>query len=409
MNRYALYVISIIWVTLVLRVVDLQIISVLLEPIRQEFEVSDTALGLLTGFGFSLFYGLLSIPIAWLADRKNRKFIISGAVGLWSAATASCGFASSFATLFASRMLVGVGEAGGQAPAYSLVGDISPPNRRSTVFAFLSSSVPMGSFLGLLIGALGASLGWRPAFIIMGVFGIVTAMVVMLTVKEPKRTHPIPKNEPYAKAIKKLVSIPSYVHFVLGNCLFTTGAMASGVWITSFFVRVFDLPLSTVAVSLAFIFGGMGITGALLGGWVVDRLVNTTGNKRWYANGAAIVTAVIPPIAAAVFLNSSAAWALGFFCAVVLLMHAWMGPSYGTIQTLAGPFKATATAINALMIGVISYGLGPLLVGNISDYLMPMVGENSLRYAILSVVALTYSWAALHFWLAGRTLVKDLS
>src|SRR4030095_6672308 len=167
------YVIAVLWVVMLLRFVDLQIVAVLLESIRREFEVSDTLLGFMTGSAFAVFYGTLGIPVAWLADRYNRRNIIAAALGMWSAMNAVCGLGGSFATLFVARMGIGVGEAGGQPPAYSLVSDYVPPERRSSVFAILNSAVPFGVFCGFIIGGwVNLHYGWRAAFMVVGLPGV---------------------------------------------------------------------------------------------------------------------------------------------------------------------------------------------------------------------------------------------
>jgi predicted MFS family arabinose efflux permease len=413
-DTYTRYVIAVVWVTLVLRVVDIQIVSVLLEPIRREFQVSDTQLGLLSGFAFSVLYGVLGIPVAWLADRKNRRTIIASAVGLWSAMTAACGFASSFMWLSIARAGVGVGEAGGTAPAYSLVSDLVPARKRATAFALLSASVPTGIFVGLLVGGWANEYyGWRSAFFLLGIVGISVALLVRLTVREPPRRMPASHKAEapirLGEALRRLSKNRSYLHLVAASSIFTAGAMGSGMWIASFFIRVHQIPPAEAATWLALIYGGGGIAGSVLGGLLADRLVARSGDPRWYARLSAAVTIGILPFAGLVYLWGGPTQALLLHVGAVVLMHMWMGPTYGTIQNLVEPrTRATAAAVNMLVINVIAYGAGPLLVGIASDALSSRVGTDSLRYSILAVVVVTYVWAAVHFLAAGRTLRKDL-
>jgi predicted MFS family arabinose efflux permease len=414
-DAYRAYVLGLIWIVLMLRFVDLQIISVLLEGIRAEFLLTDTQLGLLTGFAFAVFYGALGIPVAWLADRYNRRNIIAAAVGLWSLMTAVCGAATSFMSLFLARVGVGVGEAGGTAPTYSLICDYFPRKRRATIFAALNCSIPVGVFVGFLVGGyVGATYGWRAAFMAVGIPGVLVALLVYFTVKEPPRglseqAPALAKPPPFRETLGYLMRLRSYRHFVLASSIFTMGAMGSGIWIPSFFIRVHGMSAAEVGIWLACIYGGGGLIGALAGGYFADRAVERTGDQRWYAWLGAFTTISILPFSLFVYLWPNPTQALLVHIGTTLLMHAWMGPLYGTIQTLAGvQRRAMAAAINMLTINLIAYSMGPLLVGMASDFLTPQLGSESLRYSILAVVALAYTWAGLHFLLAARTLRHDL-
>jgi len=412
---YLNYVVAVLWVVMLLRFVDLQIVAVLLESIRREFEVSDTLLGLMTGSAFAIFYGTLGVPIAWLADRYNRRNIIVASVGLWSAMTALCGLAGSFTALFIARMGVGVGEAGGQPPAYSLVSDYVPPEKRSSVFAILNSAVPFGVFCGFIIGGwVNLHYGWRAAFMVVGLPGVLIALLIWLTVREPPRglsdnrtdVAPVPLGE----SLGYLWRTRSYRHLVLATTIFTLGAIGSGIWIPSFFVRVHGMANAEVAVWLAFIYGGGGVLGAMLGGYLADRLVARNNDKRWYAWLSAIAAAAILPFSFFVYLWPDPVTALLVHIGTTILMHSWMGPAYGTVQSIAGlPRRAMAAAVNGFAVNLLALGLGPLIVGAASDYFNARFGENSLRYSILAVVVVCYSWAALHFFLASRTLRQDLA
>jgi predicted MFS family arabinose efflux permease len=413
-EAYRRYVIALIWVTLMLRFVDIQVISVLLESIRKEFSVSDTQLGLLGGFAFSILYGTLGIPVAWLAERYSRRNIAAVAVGLWSAMTAVCGLATSFTSLLLARVGVGIGEAGGTAPAYSLVSEIVPAEKRASIFAILNSSVPAGVFVGFIIGGwVNEYYGWRSVFMTLGIAGVLVALLVRFTLHESQRAvlqGGAVAAQTLFDPIRQLLRIRAYRHLVAASSIFTAGAMGSGIWIASFFVRVHHMPQPVVATWLGLLYGGGGIAGAVLGGILVDRVVKRTGDKRWYAWMSAAAAAGILPFALFVYLWSNPIQALLVHVGTILLMHAWMGPVYGTIQTLAGPGRrAMAAAVNLLVINVVAYGLGPLMVGAVSDWLGPRLGGDSLRYSILVVVIVTYTWAAYHFYAAARTLRADLS
>jgi len=409
-TSYKAYVISVLWLVLVLRFIDLQIVSMFLEPIKKEFTLSDTQLGLLTGFAFAMFYGTLSIPVAWMADRFNRSTITAAAVGIWSAATAMCGMATSFGTLLLARLGVGAGEAGGQAPTYSLVSEIVPQKVRVTVFALLAAAVPFGLFCGLFIGAWGAGAGWRTVFLWLGAAGLALAALVKFTVKDNNRVVKVSDQQPYMQSLKELFAMKSYRHLVLASTAFTTGATAMGMWMISFFVRTFELPVTAIAPKVAIIYGLGGVFSSIFGGWVCDKVVARTGDPSWYAKISAGATIMLPFFAAGVFLAPAFSTALVFLCGITLCTYAWMGPTYGTIQSLAkSNQRATAAAVNYLIISLVAYSMGPLAVGMISDAISSATGTQSLRYSLLTVATLTYTWATFHFWKARKYLKGDLA
>jgi predicted MFS family arabinose efflux permease len=412
---YLAYALGLIWLVLLFRVVDLQIVATLLEGIRKEFAVSDTQLGLLTGFAFAIFYGSLGIPIARLADTGNRRNIIAVALALWSAMTTLCGCATGFWWLLAARMGVGVGEAGGSPPAYSLICDYFGPKRRATIFAVLNSAVPAGVFVGLLVGGyIVTSFGWRAAFFVVGAPGVLLAVLIALTLREPQRRMHQALDRRISSGVggclKFLVSMPSYRHLVLGSSLFTLGAMGSGIWIPSFFVRVHGMSMHDASTGLAIIYGAGGIVGVLVGGHLADTTARRTADPRWFAWVPAISTFAILPFAFLVYLWPSAKPAMMMQIGITVLMHMWMGPAYGTVQSLAGASRrAMAAALNMMVVNLIGYGFGPLLVGMASDWLRPTLGAQSLRYALLAVVVFAYGWAGIHFTLAAKSLRQDLA
>lgn len=415
-NAYLRYVLALLWVVALLRFVDLQVIAVLLEPIKAEFELSDTQLGLLTGIAFALFYATLGIPIAWLADRYNRRNIIAVTMGLWSFMTVVCGMATGFVSLFLARVGVGIGEAGGLPPSASLVSDYFIPERRARTFAVLSSAVPLGVFVGFMLGGwVSEFYGWRAAFIVAGAPGLLAAVVLRLTLREPPRgfsdtrgaAEPAPA---FRETLKYLAGLKSYRQFVLGTAIVTLGAVGSGIWIPSFFIRTHGMGVAEIGTWLAFIYGGGGMIGTLSGGFLAEYLTERTGDQRWYAWVCAIATICLLPFAFFVYLWPHPIPALLVHIGTTILMHMFMGPTAGTVQNLAGAGRrAMASAISLLMSNLIALGLGPLIVGAASDYFTATYGTDALRYAILCVVVCAFSWASLHFYLASRTLRQDLA
>jgi MFS family permease len=413
-SAYRYYVVGVIWLVMLLRFVDLQIVSVLLESIRAEFHVSDTKLGLLGGTAFALFYGTLGVPVAWLADRYNRRNIIVACIGIWSAMTALCGTAVSFLWLLLSRVGVGFGEAGGIPPGYSLISDYFAAPRRATIFAILNSAVPLGVFTGYLIGGfLNARFGWRSTMEIIGLFGVAVAMLVRFTLREPRRGSADglrPSVSPsVAATVSHLWSLRSYRHLVLGSAVFTLGAAGSGTWMASFFIRVHHLTPLEVTTWLAFLYGGGGLVGALLGGAAADWLSNRTGDKRWQAWLPAACVAAIQPFVFFVCLTSNPRMALLVHLGTTVLMYTWMGPTYATVQSLVGADRrALAAGINLLVVNLLALGFGPLIVGAMSDLFNTQLGGDALRYSILGLSVVSYAWAGVHFLSAGKTLREDL-
>ena len=413
---YRNYVVALIWTVLLLRFVDLQIIAVLLESIKTEFKFSDTQLGLLSGVAFALFYATLGIPIAWLADRYNRRNIIAVCIGIWSFMTALCGMATGFASLFLARVGVGIGEAGGQPPSYSLISDYVPPQKRSTIFAILNTSTPLGVFVGFIVGGwVSQYYGWRAAFMVVGIPGIIVALLIRFTLREPPRGFSENRKVehqhiPLMETFRFLFRLRSYRHIVLATSIVTLGAIGSGIWIPSFFIRVHGMGVAEVGTWLAFIYGGGGFVGTTLGGLLADRLVGKTGDQRWFMWLCGIATICILPFAFFVYLWPNPIQALLVQIGTAILMHAFLGPAYGTVQSLAGVNRrAMAAAINLFVLNLVALGLGPLIVGMASDYFNARFGNDALRYSILSLVVVAFTWASVHFYLAARTLREDLA
>lgn len=415
-NTYRNYVVVLIWLVMLFRFVDMQIIAVLLESIKQEFKFSDTQLGLLGGIAFALFYAVLGIPIAWMADRYNRRNIIAVAVGLWSLMTAACGLATGFISLFLARIGVGVGEAGGIPPSYSLISDYIEREKRGTVFAILNSSIPVGVFTGFIVGGwVNEYYGWRAAFMVVGIPGILLALLVRFTLREPPRGFSEQRQtvmEPSAlkDTFRYLWGLKSYRHIVLATSIMTLGAYGSGIWIPSFFIRVHGMGVAEIGTWLAFIYGIGGALGTTLGGMLADRRARKKDDFRWYMWVPAMAGLGILPFSFIVYLWPNPIQALLIHLCTTTLMHMFMGPAYGTVQTLAGvKRRAMAAAVNLFMVNLIALGTGPLIIGMASDFFNAQFGDNALRYAILTVVVVAYTWAAGHFFLAAKTLRKDLA
>ncbi|NWG71229.1 MAG: MFS transporter [Parvularculaceae bacterium] len=429
-SRYRAYVLFILVLVYTFNFIDRQIVGILAVPIKAELSLSDTQLSLMGGLAFALFYTMLGIPIAWLADRKSRVWIMTVALSVWSAMTALCGLAQNFAQLFAARLGVGIGEAGGVAPAYSLIADYFPPNQRARALSVYSFGIPIGSALGILLGGVLTSfLDWRSAFILVGLAGLLLAPVLRLTVREPQRggldgaaakVSPAPVME----VVRALLSKPSFWGLSLGAA--SSSMMGYGLifWLPSFFVRSFgaDLPQffswlppfllpenPKPVLYAAYFYAGLLLIGGTAGVWLGGAIADTYGpnRKSAYAIVPAIAFLATIPFYLVGVLTNSLGLAFIVLLAPTALSLVWLGPVITAFQHLVQPnMRATASAIFLFINNLIGIGLGNLAIGALSDGLKMRVGEESLRYAILSGTVF-YVIAATLFIVTAPRLKND--
>jgi MFS family permease len=411
---YRGYVLAILVVVYTFNFIDRQILGILAVPIKTELGLSDGALGMLGGLAFALFYTFLGIPIARLADRVGRVGIIAVAVGLWSFATAACGAAHSFAQLFWARLAVGVGEAGGVAPAYSLICDYFPSRQRARALAVYSFGIPIGSALGIVLGGFITHwMSWRMAFLIVGSVGFWTAPLLKLTVREPRRggldrapavaTAKQAVHPPLSAVLATLVSKPSFWGLALGGG--TCSMMGYGLffWMPSFLVRSFGL--SVLQASL--FYGGLvlvaGTAGIWAGGVLADRLGQRSRSAYAFVPAVAFLCTV--PFYAVGVLSANLATCLLLLSVPTALALAWLGPVLAAIQHLVLPAeRSTASAVFLFVNNLLGLGVGTMLIGAISDALHVRggIGVESLRYAILAgllcylIAAGLFAWGARH-------------
>jgi len=391
--------------------IDRQIVGILAVPIKADLGLSDTELGLMGGLAFALFYTGLGIPVAMLADRFSRTWIMTVALVIWSAMTAVCGLANNFWQLFLARLGVGVGEAGGVAPAYSLISDYFPTQQRARALSIYSFGIPIGSALGIVFGGLIASkIDWRYAFFAVGLAGIVIAPVFRLIVREPPRGRFDPvraERAPpgLAELFRSLVAKPSFWLISLGAA--SSSMMGYGLffWLPSFFVRSYGLSLLDASLFFgAIVFLG-GLVGIWAGGWLGDRL-GQAKRSRYLTVPAVAFCITIPFYVIALFSQN-----LTVTFVVLLVPTAmglvWLGPVLATIQHLVRPdMRATASAVFLFINNLIGIGLGTWALGALSDALAQRFAEDSLRYSILAG-GVFYLAAALLLWLASRWLETD--
>ncbi len=411
--RYRAYVLGMLVVVYVFNFLDRQIVTILAEPIKNDLGLNDTQIGLMTGLAFAIFYTVLGIPIARLADRANRVSIISIALVVWSGMTALCGFAQNFVQILAARIGVGVGEAGCSPPAHSLIADYFPPEKRASALSIYALGIPIGSILGLLAGGWIAELyGWRMAFFIVGVPGILLAVVVKLTLREPLRgmsdSSPAAAAEqpPLGEALRTLLRSKTMVHLAMGGALTSFVGYGLGQWLPAFFMRVHEMGIAETATYLGLVLGVASAVGTFLGGAIADRLA--LRDRRWYSWLPATGVLIAFPFFVAAMLSGNPYLAIAILVTPSVLNSLWLGPAFGTIQNLAPMrMRAIASAVMLFILNIIGLGLGPFLVGFLSDLLSASMGTDGLRYAILISTGV-YFWAGAHFLLAGRNIRRDL-
>ena len=410
---YKRYAISLLLVVYTFNFVDRQILALLMEPIKADLQLSDTQLGFLSGIAFAVFYCTLGIPIARWADRGNRVTIISIALALWSAMTALCGLATNFVQLLLARIGVGIGEAGCSPPAHSLIADYFPRAERSKAVSLYMMGVPLGILGGYLVGGwVSQFYGWRIAFMVVGVPGVLLALLVKLTLREPVRgqSDGIATDNQTQPRLREVFSIllqqRSLVHMVAGITLATFAGIGAMQWIPSYYIRSHGMTTGELGTWLAFVTGIGGLVGVYLGGFFTHRF--GADDERIQARILAISTALMPLVLFVALQWSDARISLLCLFFFNLLYFFYYGPSFSLVQGLANiKIRALTIAIVMFVQNLIGAGLGPQSVGLISDALTPSFGAQSLQIAILinSLVAL---WAAVHFWLAGRAINADI-
>lgn len=425
-GAYAWYVLLLLSITYIFNFIDRQILAMLIEPIKQEFGVSDTAMGFLSGFAFVFFYTIVGIPIARWADRGSRKVIITLAITIWSGMTAACGLARNFAELALLRVLVGVGEAGGSPPSHSLISDYFPPKKRATALSMYAAGVYIGSALAFLAGGyLLKNYDWRMAFFIVGLPGLILAVLVGLTVKEvprgysEQRERP-PENSPSAPATSpaQQATLAEVLGFLRSRRAFVFVAFASSVqslagyailtWGPAFLGRVHHMSFVEIGLHLGWTIGIAGCLGAWLGGHLADRF--GARDTRWYMRLPAIQSITAVPFLVGFVLLQDKQQALLCFIPFYTLGAMYVGPMFSVVQGVTPPhMRATAAAILLFIVNMIGSGLGPLSIGLLNDHVFgPIYGAEAIRYSML-VMGLLGGFASLLFWQASKNLREEMA
>ena len=399
-NRYRYYVLALLTLGYVFNFVDRQVMTILIEPIKAEFGATDTQMGFLSGLAFALFYATLGIPVARLADRWSRRNVLTISMTTWSAVTALCATAMGFWHLLLLRIGVGVGEAGGTPPSQSLLADYFPPEKRAFAQGILATAPNIGILVGLFGGAVIAeAYGWRTVFLVFGIPGVLLAALIQLTVKEPPKLKAASEmvDQGLFSALKHIVRLPSFLHIMIGVGFTGIAGYGLGVWSPSFLVRVHSVSLVDAGLYLGLIgvFGG-GL-GTISSGLMVDALARR--DRRWQLWVPAIGIFLALPTQLAFLLwpvehrlmigSVDLPFALVFMGLSAVFASFWIAPSYAAVQNLAPQhWRTQASALMLLAINLLGMGLGPLLVGMLSDG-FSAYGDDSVRYALSIGVSLS--------------------
>lgn len=467
---YRAFVLGSLLLVYIFNFIDRSIINILTEPIKQSFGVEDWQMGLLGGPAFAILYTMLGIPIARFAERYHRVWIIAIAVFVWSLMTALCGMAVSFLILFMFRIGVSIGEAGCTPPAQSLIADYFAPSSRATAVSIYALGVPLGGmfaavFAGFIVGNLdGPSLaaifetwgwnwalglanweaieGWRVAFILVGVPGILVAFLVKMTIQEPPRGYSDPpsmqklERATMGEAFAVLASKPTFWHIVAGATVASFVGYGVAQFTTSFLVRTHGLDIQTAAVLFGVIIGLMAALGVFLSGFLADRFAARYPTALSWMPALGMGLSV--PLYALGFLAPTVWLALPPLMAGATLHYFYLGPMYAIVGGVVDSrMRATSVAVTLFIVNLLGYGLGPPLIGVLSTVLKGAflagndlgltldackvtdgmeagalavcsdANSEGLRWSIIAFCSL-YAWAALHYLLAGRTLLRDM-
>ena len=413
---YRYYVLFVLFLGYIVNVMDRGVLSALVESIRKDFSISDTQVGILVGLPFAFFYSILGVPIAALADRTIRKNVLAGAIVLWSAATAACGFAPNYFWLLTTRALTGVGEAGGTPPSHSLISDYFPRTARATALSIYALGVPVGQMIGSALGGQwNDQFGWRETFWLIGTPGVFIGLLVWATIREPprglsendvKKTGEAP---PFWTAVKFLRSYASFSHMCLAAGLHSVVWYAGSQLNNAFFQRSHGMTSTQAGYWIAFM-AIVGAVGTLLGGLLSDRLSARKNDRRWYMWVPGIATLVMVPFQFLAYLTNELHVSIATFCVMIVLASMFFGPSFAVAQGLGTlRTRAVATSLLLLVQTLVGLGLGPLVAGVLSDTLKPMMGGNnaeSLRWA-LALIGVVNVWAAAHYFIGARSIRQN--
>lgn len=392
---------------------DRAMMVVVMEPIKREFGLSDAQLGLLSGLSYAAAFALAGIPLGWLADRTHRRNLLAGLLAVWSACVALAGAAGSFAALVATRVGIGAMDAGGQPCSVSMIADLAPRERRAGAVAVLFAGVPLGMLLGFMAGGMIAGqYGWRAGFFVAAVPGALLAALLLFSVKEPQRGATDPAGStpatapPLPETLRFMAGQTSLVLIIVASVLVTATSSAMMSWIGSLLIRIHQLSLPQVGLVTALCMGGFGTVGTLAAGALADRL--GARDMRWQPRLMALAALLIAVFGSAVCLLPGVpgvAVALALFAGCVAGLN---GPTYALTQSLVRVrMRGISMSTLVVLLNLIGVGVGPTLAGLLSDHFAAQYGADSVRWAMVCVLALNLPAVAV-FWHAARTIRADL-
>lgn len=403
---YARYVLGVLFLVGVFALVDRQIFGMLIEPLKQEFDVSDTWLGLASGLSFALFYGAAGLPIARLADRGSRRGILAVGLGVWSALTLASGFATSFAQLVIARLAIGVGEAAGTPTAHALIADYFPPERRARALSVYSAGASAGVILAYLIGGFIQELwGWRGVFLALGAPGVALALLVRATVREPRRgrfeSKPVTALST-REALRRLLTQPAYRFVVASFALHSLAHSAASMWNPAYLARVHGMAPREIGTLLALGSASFAALGVITGGIVTDRLAGA--DRRWLLRLPGFASLAYAPLSLLFLFAPSRELALVGLASSAFLSGIAIPGMHAATQELAEPAsRATASALNLLILTLVGSGLGPTLVGIANDLFAGTFGDGAVRWS-LALAAMVNAGSGTQALLGARQL-----
>ncbi|MGE4652754.1 MAG: MFS transporter [Myxococcota bacterium] len=412
MSTYSWYVLTLLFFVYLSNHIDRQILNILLEPIKKEFGASDFMMGMLVGPTFALFYATAGIPIARLADRASRRNIIAISAAVWSVMTALSGTARTFVSLALFRVGVGIGEAGCSPPSHSLISDYFPAEKRGRALGVYAMATQAGAAFGWLLGGwLFYWMGWRWAFIAAGIPGILLALLVRATVKEPRRGRmergPVDSDQmPTKEAIRHLLGQRSFVWLQAGGALHAVAGYGLGVWVAPFLIRIHGMELQVIGTWLGGIALLAGMPGMFLAGFFSDRLA--IRDARWYLWIPTLSALVSAPFTIGFLFFADPNVGLVFYAIHALLGMGYAAPTFAMTQAVVKVrARSLAVAVHLLLVNLVGLGIGPVLIGGLNDLLYDDLGEGAIRYTML-LAALTNVVACGFYLMAARTVRRDI-
>jgi len=410
---YRWYVLAMLTGLYTFNFIDRQILVILQEPIKAEMGLSDTQLGLLSGLAFAVIYVVAGLPIARWADRGNRRNIVTIALVVWSGMTAISGLAQNYWQLLLARVGVATGEAGGSPPAHSMISDIFKKEERATALSIYSMGINFGGLIGLLAGGwIAQTMDWRYAFYLVGIPGLLYAIALRLTVREPPRGFAekitvVDESPSMIEVAKVLLTRPTFRHMAIAAGLHAFISYGAANFAPSFYIRTHGMDLGPVGTWLA-LAGITGAIGTFLGGYLTDKLM--LRDQRWYLWVPAISTLITLPVSMIIYNVGNPYIALSLQFVTGLTFSMYLAPNLALAHSLVGlRMRAMSSAVLFFILNIIGLGLGPLVVGAISDALAPRFGNDSIRYSLMLVVCVFNIWCVFHYWMASRTVREDLA